>query len=215
MADWTYGHEGTRFPVEVGSTWRVGGHLAGCGDLMAGGQEVLAGLLALSGPPTLLYTDPPWQQGNLNSFRTKAGLAKAPYHYLDLYRRILSAAPVPAWVESGVREREQVAAVLPGPVTACFPVTYYRKHPSLLHYSGPTPPPVDPTGLDDDYTPGRALSGYPAGIVLDPCAGRGLTALSAERAGWRSVNLELSPYRTSVLLSRLTDLTGDYPVRIT
>jgi hypothetical protein len=51
--------------------------------------------------------------------------------------------------------------------------------------------------------------------VVDPCAGRGLTARAAYLAGWESDNNELNPLRVSAALARMERLTGERPVRIT
>ncbi len=66
-------------------------------------------------------------------------------------------------------------------------VTYYRKNVSGLYYSGTSAP--SPrlfsrlTGMDDDDTPFTAMTAYgQRGVVVDPCAGRGLTARMAQKA---------------------------------
>jgi hypothetical protein len=202
---WDYGDEGRRFPVEPRDVWTVGAHWFACGDILDLDP-------ILDSPVTLVYTDPPWQQGNVNSFRTKAGLPKAEHSWLDLYRRIVElAGDAPCWIEGGVRQAEQVQVVLPGPSTAMFEITYYRKHPCVLHYSGPVPPPVDPTGVDDEHTPAHVLAAYEPGLVLDLCAGRGLTARAAYKQGWDSFNVELGPHRVSAALARLSKATLTQP----
>ena len=55
-----------------------------------------------------------------------------------------------------------------------------------------------------------ALAG-PAGIVVDPTAGRGLISRQAWVNGWVSYNNELNPYRMSVALHDLAALTGLTP----
>lgn len=203
---WDYGEEGLRYPVNPGETWALLKHTFACRSLLDGGIRL---------DVDLVYTDPPWQQGNVNAFRTKAGLPHADHHWLDLYRRVVElAAGAPLWLEGGRKQAAQVRTVLPGPIIATFDITYYRKHPCVLHYSGPVPPPCDPTGLDDEHTPGFVLSSYPAGVVADLCAGRGLTSRCAHRRGWRSINVELNPKRTSAALSRLADVTGVQPERV-
>jgi len=206
VSKWDYGDEGRRFPVIPGDVWTVDGdHWFGCGD-------VLDFHLPTEQPYTLVYTDPPWQQGNVNAFRTKAGLPKATHSWLDLYRRIVEVAGgLPCWIEGGVRQGEQVQAILPGPARAAFPITYYRKHQCLLHYTGPEPPRCDPSGVDDEHTPAYVLRNYPIGVVLDLCAGRGLTARAAYKLGWQSFNVELHPQRVSAALARLAKMSWQEP----
>jgi len=92
-------------------------------------------------------------------------------------------------------------------------ITYYRKSPCGLYYSGPVPLTEvllrELHGQDDDQTPGIVMRHYgESGLVVDPCAGRGQTSREAERSGWQSVNNELNPLRVSAALSRMMRLLG-------
>ena len=171
------------------------------------------------GGATLVYSDPPWSQGNLASFRTKAGLGRADHTWLDLYGRIVELAELrPCFIEGGLAQSATVQAMLAqaiagqaGYETRCWPITYYRRHPAVLHYAGPAIGELDPAGLDDDDTPGYVLSRFPAGEVADPCAGRGLTSRAAHKAGWSSVSVELHPQRMSAAMARMRRLAGYEP----
>jgi hypothetical protein len=208
---WDYGPEGREHPVEPGDLWRLGRHLFLCSDLMASGA--FDALVASEGPHTLLYTDPPWGQGLLNGFRTKAGLGRADHEWIDLYLAAAAlAGGVPTWMESGRRESDRIwNEVLTGEHVARYEITYYRRSPAVLHYSGSVPSPCDPTGLDDEETPGLVMRSYPTGLVVDPMAGRGTTAQRAEELGWRSLNNELNPHRLSAALARVARMSGDRP----
>lgn len=211
MTAWDYGEEGRRYPVAPNSLWQAGEHLFVVGSVLELGEAAKA-LAVSAGGPTLVYCDPPWNQGNVNSFQTKAGLPHAEHTWLDLYAAVVAlAGETPVWLEGGRRQADQVQQLLPGPERAIFEITYYRRSPCVLHYSGPTAPPCDPRGMDDEDTPDFVLAAYPAGLVFDPCAGRGLTSRAAEAAGWRSVNVELNPNRVSAALSRLAEATGLEP----
>jgi hypothetical protein len=219
MKDWKYGEEGRAFPVVPESVWRVGQHTLVCSDLMK--SDLFARQLT-AWPPSLLYCDPPWNQGNVNSFQTKAGLPHAAHSYLDLYTRVISfgrgVRSIPIFIEGGRRQAAKVQALLPGPYRQTWNITYYRRNPCLLHYSGQNSiagPYFE--GLDDDDTPEQAMRYFdrPSDqVVIDPCAGRGLTARVADRVGWISVTNELSPWRTSVALFRLAQQSGKTPARI-
>lgn len=226
---WTYGDEGERYPVQVGEVWQVGDHLFVCSDLMACDDFDRLVPAHVSGPMRgLLYCDPPWGQSLVNSFRTKAGLGRAEYRWEDLYRRIAAIGHdrvLPVWVEGSVitsRDGRKIPATLENSspragrptYSGYVEVVYYGKHPSGLYYSGPTP--VDSEliaelrGRDDDDTPGIVMRHHPAttGVVLDPCAGRGVTSRQAQEQGWLSINNELSPHRVSAALSRMVDMLG-------
>jgi hypothetical protein len=221
MTTWTYeASGGLNYPVERGDIWQVGEHVYACLDFMStDGHQRVQELLAVY-PPTLLYADPPWNQGNVNAFRTKAGLARADYHWVGLYRRVVDYVPahLPVWLESGQRERPRVLSDVlhrHHNVTV-YDVTYNfsKPLPSLVYYAGPDPSPVDVTGMEDLKIPGKVLTAYPVGRVFDPCAGLGGTAKWAARLGWASLNIELSPHRVSAGLSAIAAILHAQPERI-
>lgn len=215
---WTYGEEGTAFPVRVGEVWRCAGHTFVCSDLME--SRLLDTML---NGPTIVYTDPPWGQALLNGFRTKAGLGKADYRWEALYERISTLAPdVPLWIEGSKaehRDGQKIPSTLTGrKVHEYYEVKYYGKNPSGLYYGHSTPPPAHLKaalwGEDDDDTPGIVMAAYGrTGLVVDPCAGRGQTSRQAQNVGWVSVNNELNPNRVSAALSRMQKMTGEEPER--
>lgn len=225
---WNYGAEGEVFPVESGQIWAVGTHVYVCSDLREDSllREYL-GSLPSEERPTLVYTDPPWGQSLLNSFRTKAGKEKASFRWEDLYgdiARLAHALNAPLWIEGSKPDSRDGRKIL-GSVEAAgahaeqWWVKYYRKHISGLYYTGSTPYPSalkdELTGMDDDFTPLAVMQATaPTGIVLDPCGGRGVTSRCAEEAGWSSVLNEMHANRVSAGLVRLQKLTGKTPERI-
>lgn len=231
---WDYGDEGRAHPVAVGQTWAIGRHRFHCSDLMSTlsfDSLVHSAVLTLAGLPAVLYSDPPWGQSLVNSFRTKAGLQHATYRWEELYSRIAKlghAERLPVWVEGSKADHRDgrkipatIAAYLGAPrplVTAYVELVYYGKNPMGLYYAGVAQPPLNiesMRGVDDDHTPGMVMKAYgSAGLVIDPCAGRGQTSREAERTGWTSVNNELNPMRVSAALVRMQKLTGETPVRV-
>lgn len=222
---WDYGDEGRAFPVEVGQTWKCGRHLFHCSDLMASTtfDEVVA-----ENPPDLLYSDPPWGQSLANSFRTKAGLQKAEYRWENLYTRIAGFGHkygIPIWVECSTAEHRDgqkvplAIAAESHPYRGYVELVYYRKHPMGLFYAGTKAAPEDllesMKGVDDDFTPGRVMQHEaPSGVVVDPCAGRGVTSRQAEESGWTAVTNELNPVRVSAALSRMAKMIEQQPEQV-
>ena len=222
----------TTIAPEVGQVWRVGAHLFMCSDLMAPPHlQDFSALLAdvdTTPRPTLVYTDPPWNQGLANGFRTKAGLAHADYHWTEIYRLIADMAEhleVPLYAEGpkidGPWGREVPGAMRfrhrpPGTTERGYwPITYFGGKPSGLYYAGATPAPTlefpDPEGW---AVVRHVLDAYPAGVVVDPCAGLGGIPLTAEQAGWTSVNNELNPDRLRVAIERMAKATNATPERV-
>jgi hypothetical protein len=228
VTKWTYGEEGEAFPVQEGQTWEVGNHLLHCSDLMASStfQQLVDRELGRATGPAVLYSDPPWGQGNTNAFRTKAGKDKATYTWQDLYHRICAIARrtrMPIWLEASViesRDGQKLPSILRGygERQAYVEIVYYRDKPCGLFYVGQedAPPALlqQLRGQDDDHTPGTVLSWYAQGgigTVIDPCAGQGATAREAEKLGWRSLTNELHPNRMSCSLFRLQKQIGEQP----
>ena len=204
MPEWDYGEEGREYPVQRGETWQAGQHVFTCGSMF--GQVLMPPRL-----PYLVYADPPWTQSLLTGFYTKAGLPKPAYDWLDIYRRVVALAgdgQSPCFMEGGARQGQEVAKVCRGAVYESWLTTYYHrsKNRGPLHYCGPAyPEGLDVLhGRDSDDLPGLVMAAYPGpAVVLDPCAGRGGTAVAAEKLGWASVNYELHPNRMSAALVRV------------
>ena len=211
---------GLEYPVKPGETWTVGSEATLiCGDLME--DWILSRLVTEQ--PDLIYCDPPWGAALASGFRTKAGVGgKANYPKLLVRVFILvRRLGVPSYFENGVKWTElmrniaQQQSVIPH---TTWDITYYKKHAATLtafdfHPATELP---DYTGMDDDFTPGLAIDTHTkrGDLVLDPMTGRGLTAVSAIERSRRFVGSELSPYRASVTLRKLSDLTGRKAERI-
>lgn len=223
--DWTYGDAGDRFPMKRGEVWCIDGSLFAVGDLERGDLRPFVEFAAASGcAPTALYSDPPWDKGNARSFRTKAfGKAESrPVDFMgSLIPRVLDACALvsgPCAIEMGLKHMGVVcdmAAKLFGNITVSS-ITYYKKNPCwlLLFHSGVGAVP-DPTlfdGQDDELTPGIFLDSLPrTAVVLDPCAGRGLTPFSASSRGRGSVSMELNPRRLSCAIDSISKHRGAKP----
>lgn len=218
---WDYSGAIYDYPVEPGDVWQQGDHIFICGDLE--GESPLDEILDAN-PLTLLYVDPPWGNSMATSYRTKAradgdkGRPARLEHLLPEVIRPAARFGLDAYIETGIKEQDTVETAirsLGGTVTGVHNITYYYKHPGLLvgatfnqdeEHVG-----ISFDGLDDDDTPTHAMTHYGTGCVLDTCAGRGLTARSAQVRGWRSINHELSPYRMAEAMKSVQQLSGLEP----
>ena len=218
---WTYGDAGDRYPVRRGDVWQAGRHLLCCGDLEAYDWDRFQ-RLADVGRAELCYVDPPWNAGNAASFRTKAAVPRK-VDFPAFLTAVVAAAVSGAeqtMMEMGEQEIQRLFAVLDASfqrVYRVWRITYYGSHPCRLVYFGsalgpliePAPGLMD--GLDDERTPHVACAALaarrgPDALVIDPCCGRGLTAVAAQEAGIRFAGMELHPRRMAVALEKLGSL---------
>jgi len=224
-SSYKYTNKHELYPVEVHDIWKVGNHYFLCSDAedTATNNQLLKELLKEQ-PPTLMYADPPWGESNAATFRTKAGVDRGIKNYDLLIESFLTPAienNLLCYMENG-RKWEQravnIVGKIGGQVTGSWEITYYRNKPCVLIAADfrETPESDHPefSGLDDEDTPTLALQSRPVGTVYDPCSGRGLTARSAEKQGWHSVNRELSVWRMAEAMHSVSQLNGLEPERI-
>lgn len=224
MADWTYGEDGRRFPVQPNQLWRVGDHWFACGDLEDGIGDRFFNAVSLT--PDLSYSDPPWNKGNAKSFRTKAGVGRDVDfdRLLDLVVQEVKRSKHLSFIEMGMATvpalREKLIAHS-GLLIGQWEITYYGKKPCMLlavNFHGVVTIDLPEfSGLDDSKTPFSAIEvvrGLIKGqvaYVYDPCMGRGLTAEAAIKNEGVALGIELNPYRLSVTLSKVQHLIGEMP----
>lgn len=209
--NWTYGNHWERFPIRPGEIWQAGQHRVICADITK------LDPVALLGAPDLIYVDPPWNQGNVASFYTKAG-QKGQGSFTELREalmRTFQAARV-VWAEMGKQHIDEFAAQVErsgGKITHRFSCTYYRRHLVYLiraDFSGGPALRAGAVaaleGADDEKTPGLVLQAEAwARRILDPCTGRGLTGRTTHQQGRRFCGSELNPRRLANLLAWFAD----------
>lgn len=156
----------------------------------------------------LVYSDPPWGQGNLRYWRTYAGDRTVPdwTAFVATLMSVVSAVRAPGghvFLETGTRWEEEITDAMAAHgmhVTQRWTCMYGSpKRPNVLLHSG-APVDVDPTGMS-----GVAMTSLVVGAVarrgalaFDPCCGKGMTARAAVRHGMRFSGVELNPKRMAV-----------------
>lgn len=203
------------YEVAHGQIWRVGSHVFVCGDVTTMHfPNVVRGL----GVPDLLYTDPPWSDGQAKQFRTLNDLPPPDYAWTEVFKAAIRIPVGARWVVGDRYRTGELAALLDDDhyETWQLPGFSTPRVVGVLHYAGPVPPPDrDFTGIKDQTLPLHILRSYPKpGLVVDTCSGLGITSRCAERAGWRSVNNELSPHRVSAAIRKMEKLIGQTPERV-
>lgn len=223
---WKYGDAGDRYPVMEGDIWQVGEHIVACGDNSRGASGEL---MDLYGAPDFIYSDPPWNQGNVNSFRTKAGLTHDTSGFASFlvpYTAAVTRSRGGAMIEMGVKELPTLDAAMAShgwQQVKVWQIVYFGKKPCVMACYAPAGSPVlsktftgDPTGWDDTLTPGWSIEqlSKPGDVIYDPCMGRGLTAEFAVKLGRKARGTELHPRRLACTVEKLAKATGATPSKV-
>ena len=207
---------GTVFDVRQGQTWKADSHQMTCADILAVDDDDIADLTGLSDRP-MLYCDPPWNAGNARSFRTKAGVDGKQGQAVDfmaIYRRVIvlmNRCALGGVIEAGIRQAPGIAEeirTISGRLASLVPGTYYRRAPMMYLVATVRAEEVAAvlSGMDDEDAPRAVIRLLRPTVVVDPCFGRGLTAVSCAAEGVTFRGMELNPYRVSVTLRKLRDM---------
>lgn len=205
MTKWKYGDAWERFPIEKGEIWGIpeNGSKVAVHDIFDPLPEFML-------DADMLFVDPPWNRGNINSFYTKAGMADS--HIADfgifeqrLFECIRQVAPRICYLEVGFQAVDKWQHELERiyPYVQCWNTFYYRKHPNHILRGGLVPQGYDYTGMDEEKVIYQAAKIEDCSILGDLCMGRGLVGLAAWSAGKSFVGTELNKRRLANLLQRL------------
>lgn len=162
----------------------------------------------------IVYSDPPWGQGNLRYWRTHAGqqVEVEWSGFLGLFCDVVAESIRPGahvFVEMGLRWVDQLSGEMAArglPEVARWRCRYSaQKLPNALWYSGPGAA-CDPTDMSGVAMTSHVLGSVavPGALVFDPCCGKGMTARCAVRHGMRFAGVELNPARAAVTIDWLS-----------
>ena len=203
---WMYGNAWERFPIEPGEIWGVPAN----GSQVAV-HNIFNPLPEFMSFANLLFIDPPWNLGNLNTFYTKAGRSDYLQSFTDfadmLFRRIGEIRPRTVYIEIGKQNmidfRHRLEKLYRD--VQMWPVVYYRKHPTwLLRGSRAGPIVHDFTGIDEAKCISIISRIETYDVFGDLCMGRGLVGMAAYQAGKPFVGTEFNKRRLACLLASLT-----------
>lgn len=204
MTKWKYGDAWEQFPIEPGEVWGVPSN----GSRVAV-HDIFNPLPAFMHTADMLFVDPPWNQGNLTSFYTKAG--RSDYQTFDrftavFFQRITDISPATCYVEIGNQFVDDWHGRLSAlyPVIQRWPVVYYGKHPTNILRGGQSPIAYDFAGMDEAKAIGVIGQVDGRGVMGDMCMGQGLVGMSAWAAGRPFVGTELNKRRLANLLQKLS-----------
>ena len=184
----------------------LGPHQLLCGDVAQGDVARLMGVERAA----VVYSDPPWGEGNLRYWRTMAHDPALPRweDFRGQWCAAVACAITPdaaVFVEMGERWADDFATNLAAvgiAVTHRWIVQYgHPTRPNVLLYAGPAlPTGFDPSALSGPALPRACVAAVarPGAIVLDPCCGKGYTARAAVAAGMHFRGVELNALRLEV-----------------
>lgn len=207
--EWLYGNAWERFPIEKGQTWTLGPLQS-----MVAVHNIFDTLPPFMTDADLLFVDPPWNLGNINSFYTKACMDSYINHFdlfvNVLFDRINEIHPQTCYLEIGKQHKNDFKRRLKllYEVVQEWPVTYYKKHPCFILRGSSCKTNLDFTSKDeaDCITQITAIEEY--NTIGDLCIGRGLVGIAAYHAMKRFVGTELNKRRLACLLAAIADSGG-------
>ncbi|MHB8171193.1 MAG: hypothetical protein ACYDG6_06590 [Thermincolia bacterium] len=204
---WSYGDAYLRYPVtsdqltvfDNGSTVKVHNIFDPLPDFMLEAD--------------LIFVDPPWNLGNLNSFYTKAERMDHQESFAPFYKRLFECiariSPETCYIEVGkeylsefIHETKKIYKH----VTFYNSSYYHRKENMCYIIRGAIKRKKLPLDyMDEEDIIAWICNNEDYACIGDLCMGRGLVGLHASKNGKRFVGTELNGKRLSVLLERLAN----------
>lgn len=205
MPKWNYGDAYLRHPISEGQV-----AVFGDGSKLKV-HNIFEPLPDFMLEADLIFVDPPWNLGNLNSFYTKADRSDYQKSFETFYRRLFECiaeiAPKTCYVEVGkeyLSEFIQEMKRLYRHVTF-YNSSYYHKKENICYVIRGSAKrqklPLD--YMDEEDIIEWICKHEDYNCIGDLCMGRGLVGLHAHKNGKRFVGTELNHKRLAVLLERL------------
>lgn len=200
MANWDYGDAYLRFPIDGTVGFPDGSRLKV--------HNIFDPLPEFMRKADLIFVDPPWNLGNLNSFYTKADRDDYHNNFEQFYKRVFECiSEIKAkicYIEVG---KEYLAEFILETKklykhVTFFNSTYYHKKDSLCYVIRGSDKrkklPLD--GMDEEDIIAWICENEDYECIGDLCMGMGLVGIHAKKNNKRFVGTELNHKRLSVLL---------------
>jgi len=204
MAKWEYGGAYGRYPIgPAGFTYPDGSQIAV--------HNIFDTLPEFMLQADLVFVDPPWNLGNLNTFYTKAErndhLSEFEMFYLRLFECIDQIEPRTLYIEMGKEYLGEFLMLCKERYrwVTFYNSTYYRKRDNLCYIirasSKRKKIPLD--YLDEEEAIKWICENEDYACIGDLCMGTGLVGWYAYMAGKKFVGTELNYKRLAVLVERI------------
>lgn len=212
MPKWDYGGAYLRHPIASGQTIEfVNGSKIKAHDIF----EPLPDFMAEA---DLLFTDPPWNLGNLNTFYTKAGRTDYQDNFTAFYKRVFACiseiSPRVCYIEVGKEYLAEFIIEMKRLYKAVtfYNSSYYHRRDSICYVirGGPKRIKLTLDYMDEEDIIAWVCKNEDYTCIGDLCMGRGLVGQNAYINGKRFVGTELNPKRLSVLIERICQSGGEY-----
>lgn len=208
---WEYGDAYKHHPIDKGIAVFPDGSMLQCHDIFNPLPDFMS-------KADLLFTDSPWNKGNLTSFYTKAELEpfSGTYDkfYIRLFECIKEINPLTAYCEIGkeylaefILEMKKIYKYV-----TFYNSTYYHKSSNLCYVvrGSNKYKKFYLDGMDEEDIIEYICAKESYNCIADLCMGRGLVAINAYKNNKCFVGTELNHKRLSVALERLYRLNAKY-----
>lgn len=166
----------------------------------------------------LIFVDPPWNKGNLNTFYTKAGRTDYQDSFEIFYKRLFECIaeihPATCYIEVGKEYLSEFIAEAKRlyKYVTFYNSTYYHKKDSLCYviHAGHKRKNHHLDSMDEEDIISWICQNEEYSCIGDLCMGLGLVGINAHANNKRFVGTELNPKRLSVMIDKIVTLGGLY-----
>lgn len=205
MSKWDYGGAIDRYPLQEGEI-----------AIFENGSKVKVHDLFEPLPEfmhdaDLLFVDPPWNLGNINTFYTKADKTDRVESFESFYKRLFECIseinPATCYVEIGKQHLADFILEMRNLYkhVTFYNSTYYHSKDKLCYVVRGSHKAKKPKldGMDEENIIEWICANEDYSCIGDLCMGRGLVGVNAYKNGKKFVGTELNKKRLAVLVERI------------
>ena len=209
MSEWNYGDSYIRHPIPPE------GYIFPDGSKIKI-HDIFDPLPSFMHHADLIFTDPPWNLGNLNTFYTKADRTDYQDSFERFYKRLFECiseiCPRICYLEVGKQHLADFIVEMRKLYrhVTFYNSTYYHSKEKLCYVIRGSQKAKKPTldGMDEETIIEWVCANEEYNCIGDLCMGRGLVGLNAYKNSKSFVGTELNHKRLSVLVEKINKLNG-------